>query len=119
MMEIREGWARSVAQVRLWPNRIEFRQSPLISKDPLRYQRQLNLAHHLAIDPRWVASYARHLTKTYQCQKVTLYLQTHYIPNTEMVRTSVSASPAAAVDFEAADTYSERTKLGVFAWSEF
>ena len=36
MMDIREGWARSVAQVTLWPNRIEFRRSPLISKDPLR-----------------------------------------------------------------------------------
>ena len=37
----------------------------------LRHQRQLDLAYHLSADPRWAASYARHLCKTRGCSRVT------------------------------------------------
>ena len=78
-------------------------------KPRLRYQRQLALANHLAVDfeqarlqtgdgrrSRWAASYARHLCKTHPgCAGVTLFVQSHLIPDPERVREAL-ATPGCA-----------------------
>lgn len=85
----------------------------------LRHQRQLDLAYHLTSDPRWAASYARHLCKTRGCQRVTIYTQQHHIPDLALVRRAASAGGASAVDLEAESTYGPRVKLGEFRWTDF
>ena len=85
----------------------------------LRHQRQLDLAYHLSADPRWAASYARHLCKTRGCSRVTIYTQEHHIPDLALVREAASRGDASAVDLEAASTYSPRVKLGEFRCADF
>ena len=85
----------------------------------LRYQRQLDLAYHLAADPRWAASYARHLCKTRGCARVTVYSQEHRIPDLARVRAAAADREAPAVDLEAASTYGPRVKLGEFRCADF
>ncbi len=84
----------------------------------LRYQRQLDLAYHLSADPRWAASYARHLYKRYGCSRVVVYCQEHQIPNLAQVREYASGRGTEALDLEAESTYSPRVKLGEFLCTE-
>jgi hypothetical protein len=85
----------------------------------LRYQRQLDLAYHLSSDPRWVASYARHLCKTRHCEKVTLYTQDHQIPDLARVREAAFGRAAEPLDLEADATYTPRVKIGEFRCADF
>ena len=85
----------------------------------LRHQRQLDLAFHLSVDPRWAASYARHLCKARGCSRVTIYTQEHHIPDLALVREAATRRDAPAVDLEAASTYSPRVKLGEFRCADF
>lgn len=85
----------------------------------LRHQRQLDLAYHLSADPRWGASYARHLCKARGCSRVTIYTQEHRIPDLALVREAASRGDAAAVDLDAESTYSPRVKLGEFRCADF
>ena len=39
----------------------------------LRHQHRIDLAYHLAAEPRWAASYARHIFKLYGCDRVTVF----------------------------------------------
>jgi hypothetical protein len=85
----------------------------------LRHQRELDLAFHLASDPRWAASYARHLCKTRGCRRVTIYTQEHRIPDLALVRRAASGSGAPEIDLEAESTYGPRIKLGEFQCTDF
>jgi hypothetical protein len=96
--------------------RLPSRERPWIR---LRHQRQLDLAYHLTTDPRWAASYARHLCKTRGCQRVTIYTQEHRIPDLALVREAASGRGAMNVDLEAESTYSPRVKLGEFRCTDF
>jgi hypothetical protein len=90
---------------RLWPR--------------LRHQRQLDLAYHLSADPRWAASYARHLCKTLGCSKVTIYTQEHSIPNLAHAREAAAHGAWQTIDLDDASTYSPRVKLGEFRCADF
>jgi hypothetical protein len=85
----------------------------------LRHQRQLDLAFHLASDPRWAASYARHLCKTRGCQRVTIYTQEHRIPDLALVREAAAGRGPVMIDLEAESTYGPRVKLGEFRCTDF
>jgi hypothetical protein len=85
----------------------------------LRFQRQLDLAYHLTSDPRWAASYARHLCKTRGCARVTIYSQEHQIPDLARVREAASGRGAPAFDLEAESPYTPRVKLGEFRCADF
>jgi hypothetical protein len=85
----------------------------------LRYQRQLDLAYHLSADPRWAASYARHLCKTRGCSRVAIYAQEHQIPDLNRVRAASTDREAPAVDLEGESTYGPRVKLGEFRCTDF
>jgi hypothetical protein len=89
---------------RLWPR--------------LRHQRQLDLAYHLSADTRWAASYARHLCKTRRCDRVTVVLQKHQIPDLALVR-AAAAGTGEAIDLEAESTYGPRSNLGEFPCTNF
>lgn len=94
----------------------------------LRYQRQLALANHLATDfatarertgdgsrSHWARSYARHLAKAYPgCAEVTLYLQSHLIPDPERIRASLAENGASPVDLDSEDFYTARERIGVY-----
>jgi hypothetical protein len=84
----------------------------------LRFQRELDLAYHVSADPRWAASYARHLCKTRGCTRVAIYSQSHEIPPLERVRAAASGQ-GAPIDLESESTYSPRFKLGEFRCTEF
>ncbi len=84
----------------------------------LRFQRQLDLAFHLASDPRWAASYARHLCKTRRCSRVVVSVQTHQIPDLVAVR-AAAAGLGPPIDLESDDTYTPRRKLGEFRCTDF
>jgi hypothetical protein len=85
----------------------------------LRFQRQLDLAYHLSADPRWAASYARHLVVTRGCSRVTIYAQEHHIPDLATVRAAATEPGAPGVDLEAESTYGPRAKLGEFRCDDF
>ena len=85
----------------------------------LRHQRQLDLAYHLSADPRWAASYARHLCKTRGCSRVAIYAQQHHIPDLALVREAASRGDAESIDLEAESTYGPRRKLGEFRCDDF
>jgi hypothetical protein len=85
----------------------------------LRFQRQLDLAFHLSADPRWAASYARHLFKTTGCSRLKIYSQQHYIPNIRDLRDSLAAGQADSIDLESPDTYGPRRLLGEFECDQF
>jgi hypothetical protein len=85
----------------------------------LRHQRQLDLAYHLTADPRWAASYARHLCKTHGCQRVTVYTQNHRIPDLALVRAAAADPGATSVDLDTESTYGPRVKLGEFQCTDF
>jgi hypothetical protein len=89
---------------RLWPR--------------LRHQRQLDLAYHLSADTRWAASYARHLCKTRGCDRVTIFLQDHQIPDLALVR-AAAAGTGEAIDLESETTYGPRTNLGEYRCTSF
>lgn len=94
----------------------------------LRYQRQLALANYLASDfarareregdgspSRWAASYARHLCKTAPgCAGVTLYVQSHLIPDPDRVREAPAAPGGARVDLDAEEYYTTPERIGEF-----
>jgi hypothetical protein len=84
----------------------------------LRFQRQLDLAYHLSSDPRWVASYARHLCKTRGCERVTISVREHQIPGLDAVRAATGRA-APPVDLEAESTYSPPVKLGEYRCTDF
>jgi hypothetical protein len=85
----------------------------------LRHQRRIDLAYHVAADPRWAASYARHLCKSRGCDRVTIYAQPHYIPDIARLRTTVGPVNAALLDPDDGSTYGPRVKLGEFQCSDF
>jgi len=85
----------------------------------LRHQRELDLAYHLAANPRWAASYARHLCKTRGCSRVTISTREHRIPPLALVRQAASDPSAPAVDLDAESTYSPSVKLGEFRCEDF
>ena len=96
--------------------RLPSSERPLVR---LRHQRQLDLAYHLASDPRWAASYARHLCKTRGCQRVTVYTQEHRIPDLAVVREAAIGRRATIIDLETESTYGPRVKLGEFRCTDF
>jgi hypothetical protein len=96
--------------------RIPSRDLPWIR---LRHQRQLDLAYHLATDPRWAASYARHLCRTRGCQGVTIYTQQHNIPDLAVVREAAAGPGSLTIDLEAESTYGPHVKLGEFRCTDF
>ena len=89
---------------RLWPR--------------LRHQRQLDLAYHLSADPRWAASYARHLCKTRRCDRVTIFLQNHQIPDLALVQAAASGT-GESIDLESESTYSPPSNLGEYPCTNF
>jgi hypothetical protein len=89
---------------RLWPR--------------LRHQRQLDLAYHLTSDTRWAASYARHLCKTRGCDRVTIFLQNHQIPDLDLVRAAASGT-GESIDLESESTYGPRSNLGEYRCTNF
>lgn len=108
---VKAGGGKSTERVRLpgrerpWPR--------------LRYQREIDLAFHLTSDPRWAASYARHLCKTRGCDRVTLYTQEHRIPDLALVRQAAAGDGVPAIDLEDESTYSPLVKLGEFRCADF
>jgi hypothetical protein len=85
----------------------------------LRHQRRIDLAYHLAADPRWAASYARHLCMSCGCDRVTLYAQTHYIPDPARLRAAAGPVTASLLDPDDGSTYGPRIKLGEFQCTDF
>jgi hypothetical protein len=79
----------------------------------------LDLAYHLSADPRWAASYARHLCKTRGCSRVAISTQDHHIPDLDRVRAAAIGRGAPPVDLEAESTYGPRVKLGEFRCTDF
>jgi hypothetical protein len=84
----------------------------------LRHQRQLDLAYHLRSDTRWAASYARHLCKTRGCDRVTIFLQDHHIPDLAVVRAAASGT-GEPIDLESESTYGPRSNLGEYPCTNF
>lgn len=85
----------------------------------LRHQRQLDLAYHLTADPRWAASYARHLCVTRGCTQVALYTQEHHIPDLVKVREAAARGDLGSIDLDDPSTYTPRVKLGEFRCTDF
>lgn len=85
----------------------------------LRHQRQLDLAYHLAADPRWAASYARHLCKTRGCSRVTISSREHRIPDLTIARDAATRPGSAAIDLEGEATYGPSSRLGEFRCDDF
>jgi hypothetical protein len=85
----------------------------------LRFQRQLDLAFYVTADPRWAASYARHLFKTTGCSRLKIYSQYHYIPNIPDLRDAIAAGRADSIDLESPGTYGPRRLLGEFECDQF
>jgi hypothetical protein len=85
----------------------------------LRQQRQIDLAFHLALDPRWAASCARHLCKSRGCDRVTIHAQGHYIPDVDRLRKESGSVTPAMLDPDDGSTYGPRIKLGEFRCSDF
>jgi hypothetical protein len=93
----------------------------------LRYQRQLALANHLAADfeearrvtgdgsrSAYARSYASHIAGSFpRCASVTLYVQSHLIPDPRKVAEALDAGKA--VDLEAEDYYTAPERIGEFA----
>jgi hypothetical protein len=94
----------------------------------MRYQRQLALANHLAVDfeaaraatgdgglSRWARSYARHLARARPgCSTVTLFVQMHLIPEPERVRQALAAPGRPRVDLDAEEFYTTPERIGEF-----
>ena len=95
----------------------------------LRYQRQLALANHLAEDVAaarragggrggeggiWARSYARHLSRTRGkgCVTVTLFLQSHLIPDPQHV--FEERERGGVVDLDAEEFYTTPERVGEF-----
>ena len=85
----------------------------------LRHQRRLDLAYHLAAEPRLTASYARHLCKSRKCDRVTIYNQLHRIPDRNLLRAANVPLTAAMIDPADGSTYGPRIKLGEFKCTDF
>jgi hypothetical protein len=104
------------------PRRVEVRLPGRVGERAwprLRHQRQLDLAYHLTADPRWAASYARHLCKAEGCKRVAIYTQEHRIPDLGLMREAASHPGAPRVDLEEESLYGPRVKLGEFRCDEF
>ncbi|AGA25050.1 hypothetical protein [Singulisphaera acidiphila] len=99
----------------------------------LRYQRQLALANHLVVDfetaramtgdganSTWARSYARHLAKSRPgCKTITLYTQTHLIPDPERVRQELAAPGHRRVNLDAEEFYTTPERIGEFSCDAF
>jgi hypothetical protein len=85
----------------------------------LRHQRRIDLAYHLAVEPRWAASYARHIFKQYRCDRVTLFSQPHFIPDLPKLRSSSISDVSSWLDAEYGSNYGTRSYLGDFKCTEF
>ncbi|MDR3639628.1 MAG: hypothetical protein P4L84_37860 [Isosphaeraceae bacterium] len=85
----------------------------------LRHQRRIDLAFHLAADPRWAASYARHICKSYGCERVSLSVQAHYIPDLSRLHNADGALTASLLEPDDGSTYGPRIKLGEFRCTDF
>jgi hypothetical protein len=97
----------------------------------LRYQRQLALANHLVADfeearratgdgarSAYARSYARHIAKGRPgCATVTLYAQSHLIPDPRQVRELLAAGRP--VDIDAEEYYSAPERIGEFPCDAF
>jgi hypothetical protein len=83
----------------------------------LRHQRRIDLAYHLAADPRWAASYARHLCLTRGCDRVTISSQQHRVPDPARLRALLESG--SRIDLEAESKYSTSVTLGEFRCTEF
>jgi hypothetical protein len=105
------------------------RQPDRSSRPRLWYQRELALAHRLALEYdlaresgdalRWqelAASYARHLCRTTPgCSGVTITLQRHLIPSLGQFRAARAAENGRALDVESEDFYTTPERLGDYA----
>ncbi|WP_406697709.1 hypothetical protein V5E97_02500 [Singulisphaera sp. Ch08] len=94
----------------------------------LRYQRQLALANHLVVDfetaramtgdgtrSTWARSYARHLAKSRPgATTITLFTQTHLIPDLEQVRQELAAPGRPRVNLDAEEFYTTPERIGEF-----
>jgi hypothetical protein len=120
---IRFGDGRPEEEIRLPDRRV---------KPRLRYQRQLALANHLSDDfhaaamsgdgrrSRWALSYARHLVKANPgCASVTLFVQSHLIPDPEEVLRELNAPGATSVDLDAEQFYTAPERIGEYLCDDF
>jgi hypothetical protein len=96
------------------------------SRPRLWYQRELALAHRLALEydiardsgdaSRWeelAASYARHLCRTTRgCAGVTITLQRHLIPSLEQFRAAQGSGGGRGLNFESEEFYTTPERLG-------
>jgi hypothetical protein len=103
------------------------------TRPSLRYQRQLALANHLTVDFEtakamrgdsgesvWARSYARHLAKSHPGSvTVTLFAQTHLIPDPERVRQDLAAPGRPRVDLDAEEFYTTPERIGEFPCDAF
>ncbi|WP_422927582.1 hypothetical protein [Singulisphaera sp. PoT] len=91
----------------------------------IRYQRQLALANHLAEDFRmaqaagqgnmsnWAHSYARHLAKEYKgSTEISLFLQSHLIPNIDHIRHELDERGSKGVDLDAEEFFTAPERIG-------
>ncbi len=92
----------------------------------LRYQRQLALANHLTADfmnarretgdgtrSHYARSYAQHIVRSHSgCASVTLYVQSHLIPDPREVRDALARGEA--VDLDAPEHYTAPERIGEF-----
>ncbi|WZO99379.1 hypothetical protein EP7_000985 [Isosphaeraceae bacterium EP7] len=83
----------------------------------LKLQRQLALAFHLAAEPRWGASYARHLCSSTGCRRVRLSIREHSIPGLATARAAAMEHRRIAADDPS--NFSEPRLIGDFRWGEF
>ncbi len=85
----------------------------------VRFQRQLDLAYHVYADPRWAASYARHICRATGCKRVKLFAQTHFIPDLPAWHSSVQNGRPITLDLESPETYGPLIELGDFKCTDF
>ena len=99
----------------------------------LRYQRQLALANHLVVDfetaramtgdgarSTWARSYARHLARSHPgSATITLFTQTHLIPDPERVRQELAAPGHPRVNLDAEEFYTTPERIGEFPCDDF
>jgi hypothetical protein len=96
----------------------------------LRYQRQLALANHLVASFEegrratgdgsqsvWAHSYARHIARSRQglgCATVTLFAQSHLVPELARVQEALTRSGGSSVDLDAEEFYTAPQLIGEF-----
>ncbi len=103
------------------------------ARPKLLYQRQLALANHLTEDvriahamtgqggqSRWARSYARHLAKEFPgSTEISLFLQTHLIPDPERVRQELAAPGATGVNLDDDEYFTTPERIGDYPCNAF